>query len=233
MNWKLLTLPLAIFFTPFFLATACEPCEEDQCSFDGLGGADGESGGADSGGSSSGGSSSGGTGGSGGTEAGGEPGVAGEGGGAATGGEGGSGAAANLDCQSDGTTAGTEGSCVPVSDIGDSNYDCEACVQEYCCAEFEACNASDPVTACRFGSTLSGGEPIEGEFDCMLSCLRGLEGALGDAYDVATCAGECGSSECNPNEAGPFAADLISCMLGIDNEDNPLGCQDACAMLPE
>jgi hypothetical protein len=103
----------------------------------------------------------------------------------------------------------------------------------YCCSEFEACNAASPVTACRFGSTLLDGGAVEGEFDCMLTCLRGLDGAFGDSYDVETCAAECGSAECNADHAGPTATALISCMLGIDNVESPLACQEACQMLPQ
>ena len=239
MNWKLLTIPAVVFSSSLLLASACEPCEGDECNIgDGFGGDPVGSGGESSGGESSGGSgatdgggtSSGGSVSSGGS---GGSGVAGEGG-AALGGQAGSGtgsSSATLDCQVDGSADGTPGSCEPQSSSGDANYDCEACVQELCCSEFEACNASDPVTACRFGSTLYDGQAIEGEFDCLLDCMR-TSGYLGDEYELNECAASCGSAECNPDESGPAATDLMGCMLGLNNVDNPTACREACEMLP-
>src|SRR5690606_4740812 len=118
------------------------------------------------------------------------------------------GMAAALDCQEDGTASGTPGSCEPSSEEGDPSYECERCVQELCCTEFAECNASGPTTSCRFGSTLLEGDAVEGEFDCMLSCLRTLDGAVGDQYDVDVCAGRCGAAECDADSAGAAAINL-------------------------
>ncbi len=233
MNWKLLTIPTSLFATSLLLMTACEPCEGDECNFDSdFGGAPGDGG---TGGYATGGS--GGTGGyaTGGYATGGDATGGLTSGGGGLGGLGGaSGGTAPLDCQEDGTPAGTPGSCEP-GEPDSVNYECESCVQQFCCSEREACEATKPRTACRWGATLLEGEPIEGEFDCMLACLRNLppEDFLGDEYNVEECAAQCGSAQCNEAEAGPAAKNLITCMLGINNEDYPLGCQEACQMGPE
>ncbi len=221
MNWKLLIVPTSLFAISASLALACEPCEGDECKLDSDGG--GEPG------DGSGGKASGGMGGNpatGGTAPGGSSAT----GGSSLGGEGGS--AASLDCQEDGSPEGTPGSCEPLSEPGDQNYECEACVQEFCCSEFEACNASGPKTSCRFGSTLLAGFPVEGEFDCMLACLRDVDYFYGDETQMLDCADQCGSSECNPGKAGLAAQELVACMLGYENTEYPLGCQDACKMGP-
>jgi len=220
MNYKLLLLPTTLFACALTLAIACEPCEDDECGVDASGGEGGSDGsGGASGGSSSGGASS---------------------GGSASGGDGGIGGGdptAELDCLGSGTPEGTPGSCEPTVAENDPSYDCQACIQEYCCEEAEACGASDPYTACYYGSTARldfAGDPIVGEADCILDCMRNIpyEEFIGDQDQVDACALECGSAECNEDEAGAASVALASCMVGITAAD-PLGCQEACSIVPE
>ncbi len=206
-------MKLHFFFIPAALfavtAVALQGCEVGDCGDDGCG-FGGEDGG-DSGGSSSsgGGSSSGGT-----TSSGGNAGSAGSDGGTTQ----------DLDCQADGTTEGTP------NINSNPTAGCDECVWDLCESEFSYCWATDPETSCLFGSTLYDGEAIEGEFLCMLECLKDIP--LGDAdrgeLDVADCAAQCGSSECS-DEASPITQTLSLCMLGAnEGATNPLGCQDEC-----
>jgi hypothetical protein len=224
MNYKLLWIPTTLFASALTLAVACEPCVGEECDFDdggGEGGTDGGSGGA-----------------SGGTTAA-SGGAVGSGGTAAAGGEGGMGGTAQtLDCLASGEPSGTPGACEPIASEGSDSYDCQACAAEYCCDEVEACAATNPETACYYGSTSRlgfDGEPIVGELDCILDCLRELpyEEFVGDQDQVDTCALECGSAECNEDEAGPASVALASCLLGIGNDVAPAGCQEECALIPE
>lgn len=224
MNYKLLWIPTTLFASALTLAVACEPCEGDECNFDeggGAGGMDssGGNGGASGGNTSGGGSSS---------------------GGASTGGQGGmgGGATAALDCLETGVPEGTPGSCEPAVDEEDPSHACQACAAAYCCEEVETCSAEDPLTACYWGSTARlgfDGEPIVGELDCILDCLRNIPYGdfIGDQDQVDECALECGSAECEESEAGPAAVALASCLVGIGNDDAPLGCQEDCSIIPE
>lgn len=224
MNYKLLSIPTTLFASALVLAVACEPCVGDECDFDDDGG--GEGGAPEATGGASGGTSSGGAVGTGGSPAGGEGGLGGT--------------TQTLDCLGTGVPSGTRGSCEPVADeeTEPGAYACQACAQMYCCDEVEVCAAEDPLTACYFGSTSRLGfdeEPIVGEFDCILDCLRNLpyEEFLGDQAEVDACALECGSAECDEDQAGPASAALAACLLGVNNDVAPAGCQEECALVPE
>lgn len=220
MNWKLLLVPTTILGSALTLAVACQPCPEDGCQFDGFGGSDGTGGG-------SGGSASGGLGGE--TSSGGSTGGSAEGGADGLGG-----GAAELDCLENGQPTGTPGSCEPWAPEGTSNYTCQACAQQHCCAEVEACDASGPQTACYYGSTAvlgAGDEPLS-ELDCILQCLRDLaadDEFTGEAYQVDDCALTCGSTECDETQAGAGSVALAKCLVGDD--ENPAGCQEECGIL--
>lgn len=222
MNYKLLWLPTTLFASALTLAVACQPCEGDECDFDDDGGGEG---GSDGSGGSTGGASSGGAPGSGGAASGGAGGMGGD-------------PTAALDCLDSGTPEGTPGSCDPIVSEEDPSYACQACAAAFCCEEVEVCSATDPETACYYGSTSRLGfddEPIVGELDCILDCLRNIpyEEFVGDQDQVDACALECGSAECDESEAGPATVALASCLVGIGNGEYPLGCQEDCAILPE
>jgi len=227
MSYKLLWIPTTLFASALAFAVACEPCEGDECNFDDGGGAGG-------------GSTTGGQGGA--TGSGGKTSASGGAntGGASTGGAGGMGGdpTTALDCLESGEPTGTPGSCEPIADELDSNYACQACAAEYCCAEVEACSADDPLTACYYGSTARlgfNGEPIVGELDCILDCLREIpdDEFVGDDYEIESCAAECGSAECNEDRAGDASTALAACLVGIGNDVAPAGCQTECAILDE
>jgi len=222
MTYKLLWIPTTLFASALTLAVACEPCEGDECNFDDGGGAGGADASGGQGGSSTGGTTSSG------------------GGSSPTGGVGGMGGgpATALDCLESGDPAGTPGSCEPAVPEEDANFACQACAAEYCCAEVEACSAEDPLTACYYGSTARlgfDGEPIVGELDCILDCLREIpdDEFVGDDFEIETCAAECGSAECDENSAGEASVALASCLVGIDNEVAPAGCRFECGIVEE
>lgn len=224
MSYKLLWIPTSLFASALLFAVACEPCEGDECDFDDGGGAGGAETGGQGGSTSTGGVSSGGA----------------SSGGAASGGAGGmgGGTTTELDCLASGDPVGTPGSCQPTVDEADESYACQACIAEYCCAEAEACGASDPYTACYYGSTSRldfGGEPIVGEVDCILDCLREIpdDEFVGDEFEIDACAAECGSAECDEAHAGETSTALASCLVGIDNETAPAGCRYECGIVAE
>lgn len=205
MKLRLLLVPVALVALTVVALQGCEveECGDDGCGFGGDAGGD------------SGGSGGGNTGGSGGSTAGG--GSAGETGDAGS-------TAQDLDCQADGTTEGS-----PTINTSPT-AGCDACIWDICESEFSYCWATDPETSCLFGSTLYDGQAIEGEFLCMLECLKDIP--LSDADrgegDVGDCAALCGSSECS-EAASPITQDLSLCMLGANpGAADPLGCQDEC-----
>jgi len=223
MNYKLLWIPTTLFASAFTFAVACQPCEDDECGISDGGGEGGSGTGGASGGSPS----------TGGASTGGAPAAGGAGG---LGGLGG-GTAEALDCLETGVPSGTPGSCEPTVGEDSESYACQTCVESLCCAEAKACAATNPYTACYYGSTARLGfddQPITGELDCILDCLRNIpvDEFLGDQDQVDACALECGSAECDESEAGPASVALASCMLGIDNDAYPAGCQEECAIAP-
>ncbi len=132
-----------------------------------------------------------------------------------------------LDCSSEEQPSG--GSCLPT----DPENGCQACVAERCCAEQRACNSTEPMNACAFGSTLLSGRPIEGgEIACLMECLamREEDGLLvGDDRDLQACSGECSASECGMGEASGVSQELASCILGGAHGGGS-GCRDECGL---
>lgn len=218
MNWKLITLPALLCLATGLSINACSLSTGDLSDWGGEGGDENNSSGGGK-------NPTGGTGGTGGTDGTGgtkpepEP----------------------LDCQEDGQAEGTPGSCEPTADEDDDNYACQECVASLCCEEFEACNASKPATACRYGATKyldPDNEAIEGEFDCIFQCLTDLRNDPNSGYiafddDLDDCAAQCGSLECDDSKAGPAAFNLSACMLGISlSPENAAGCQMECGLDP-
>ncbi len=194
MTYKSLTIPAILLLTGAFVAGACTIGTIDDEDLGGLGGEGGA--GSGSGGASTGGS-------------------------AATGGDGGAGGApVTFDCQEDSTAVGTLASTEP--DAGDDA--CTACQKSVCGESYAVCNASDPETGCRYGSTSYDGMAIDGEWDCIDSCMVAT-GAAFDEGEVEDCAALCGSAQCDSTSAGPVATELMKCMiLGNGGDD----CYDEC-----
>jgi hypothetical protein len=148
------------------------------------------------------------------------------GGGQSSGGTGqggdGSGGGAEIDCQYLGESIGSPGNLV-------SPGECELCLEDLCPDVWDRCNTVNPNAACRSGSTayLVDGETIQGEFDCMRNCFLDMgENFIGDDYDIALCADQCGSAECDESTAGPVAIDAAACMIATDTDLD--GCQLEC-----
>lgn len=200
MTYKSLTIPAILLITGAFVAGACTLGTIDDEGFGGLGGEGGDA-------SASGGASTGGT--------------------AATGGAGGAGGEVTLvDCQADGTALGDLASTDPVA----TDDPCTACQKTVCADEFAVCNAGDPETACRYGTTTYDGTEgplqLDGEWDCIDACL--IDTQLYDPEGIAACAAECGSLECNGSAAGSVAFDLATCIVVGNGSDD---CFDACDYL--
>ncbi|HEY3500342.1 MAG TPA: hypothetical protein VGK73_36875 [Polyangiaceae bacterium] len=101
--------------------------------------------------------------------------------------------------------------CEPV----DANNECEACVEQNCCEESQACFAFAPFNVCGWG-----GPNEEGEINCYVDCISEWldeNGACGQAA-LDACADECTTAACN--EFGDKTWDLAVCM----NEN----CSDYC-----
>lgn len=189
--------------------------DDDLGGSPGVGG-DGTGGKKGSGGSGSGGKASGGS--------------AGEtaSGGMASGSGGLGGTSPKLDCQADGSAEGTY---APPA----TSSACAVCLQNNCETSFETCYSVEPDSACLYGSTafMVGGKTVEGEFDCMISCFNALvedDNFLGDEVDLESCQAECGSAECDPNQAGPVTTTLAECLLGLSTDEDPDGCQAECGL---
>jgi hypothetical protein len=130
--------------------------------------------------------------------------------GASGAGRGGSAGSAGSDGSATGGTSGTgDGGivfrCTPVLD----EDPCVECVQQNCCAEFEACG-SDPD--CSSGN----------EYVCMLRCVRRkvAEGGVADDDAFTTCAGECIASGSTISD---FTSDLIGCVRFGEHPDAASG----------
>lgn len=120
----------------------------------------------------------------------------------------------------EGGAVGTPNSCAPV-DVDDV---CQKCVQAKCCAEFEACYATDPGNQCGWGgpATIDGAENKGGELLCVQACLQKAVEQSGTAPDdsqVQTCGNNCATTLSNgaTKECGSVlgiqTSDAVGCLL--------------------
>lgn len=147
------------------------------------------------------------------------------------GGAGGGGAVKAVDCHADDSIEGTPGSCEAV----DSENACQACVQERCCSEQSACNATAPDSVCSFGSTLFESRAVDGgEIGCMMECFasRSENGEFeGSENDIASCSSQCAASECSQNTIQAPSSALAACIIG--SGENQPGCRTECGFTDE
>ncbi|HET7540479.1 MAG TPA: hypothetical protein VFK05_11430, partial [Polyangiaceae bacterium] len=94
----------------------------------------------------------------------------------------------------EGGAQGTPNSCKPDPPPGD---DCEKCIQDKCCAEYEACYAYNPGNQCGWGGPAklpSGKDYDGGEALCIQLCVQEgteMSGTDPDAELLGTCANGC------------------------------------------
>jgi len=105
--------------------------------------------------------------------------------GQATGGTGGTADPYTCEPKDGGSLGSTPASCEPA----DPNDDCQACIKQKCCTEWQACLATGPNNPCGWGGPKAGDGTYPGEIFCIQDCLVG-------GSDLATCGGQCATSEC-------------------------------------
>ena len=127
----------------------------------------------------------------------------------------------------EGGAVGEPNSCAPI----DANDKCQKCVQAKCCAQFEACYATEPGNQCGWG----GPATIEvcddkkcttvpnegGELLCVQTCLQNAvieSGTAPDDSQVQVCGNNCAttlsngaSKECG-SVLGVQTSDMVGCM---------------------
>lgn len=152
-------------------------------------------------------------------------------GGAPAGGAGGGGPVRAVDCHPEGMIEGNPGSCEAV----DPDNSCQACVQERCCVEQSACNATAPDSVCSFGSTLFESRAVDGgEIGCMMECFasRDENGEFSASEDdLDACSSQCAASECSDSSIRPPSSALAACIIGVGQEY--AGCRSECGFTEE
>jgi hypothetical protein len=128
--------------------------------------------------------------------------------GASGAGRGGSAGAAGSGGSATGGTSGTGDAgfhCIPVLD----DDPCVECVQQNCCAEFEACGRD---SACSSGN----------EYGCILSCVRSrvADGGVAGDETFGQCANACVASGGSITD---ITSDLIACLRFGDHPDAASG----------
>ncbi|MCH2110809.1 MAG: hypothetical protein MK135_15935 [Polyangiaceae bacterium] len=138
----------------------------------------------------------------------------------------------SIDCHVDGVVQGTPGDASPTVDMGDPDYECQACAQELCASEMQDCYAYGPDSTCVWG-TRTDTEELGGEIACMLNCFTELDDLGEFAFselDVQECAERCGSSEC-AGSASSITQAAAACLINADGQgSSSYGCAEECAI---
>jgi len=119
----------------------------------------------------------------------------------------------------EGGAVGTPNTCVPLDAATATG--CDKCVQAKCCAEKEACYATDPGNQCGWGGPATADPDKAGEIYCIQACLIAVvdknQTAPSDS-DTETCANNCATTRSNgaTTECGPIiglqTSDMVKCL---------------------